>query len=181
MGKAYYLVGGAFLTQSLFHLETAIEYNNAPDDTYDFLSNAYLDYGEIDQAIAILRQAITQSPQFSYFISLIDIYLDLQNIEDASLLITQVEPFINSKIEQRTINIRAARIDIISNNYSTAELRFFDILEEYPESYEARYYLGELYEQQGEIGKARFEWRQSYKLNPHWEKTLTKLDQVIDF
>ncbi|MBQ3647310.1 MAG: tetratricopeptide repeat protein, partial [Spirochaetia bacterium] len=61
------------------------------------------------------------------------------------------------------------------SEYDKAIGCFEKVLESNPGSADAHYYIGEVYEAQGQLQKAKSQWRKAYNLNPDHHKSKLKL------
>lgn len=177
LGKNYYLISGKYLHDSISYLDKSIEHTFIPNDIYEFLSSAYIDLGELDMAIKTLKEGLQNNKMLSLYLKLIDIYLDIENTNEAKKMILEARAITYTEIEKLSLQIREARIETKNNNLDVSINLFSSIIELYPESVEAHYYLGNAYEKQGNKSKARYEWRTAYKLSPYWNEVIAKLNQ----
>ena len=51
------------------------------------------------------------------------------------------------------------------------------ILEENPRSADAHFYLGELFQERGETERARFEWREAFRIDPNHLEAIQRLQK----
>ena len=180
LGKNYYLLSGQHLYTAINYLSDSINKGYDANDTYEFLSAAMLETNQVDQAILLLKDRIEHSTAFSNYLLLLDIYLDQQQVDNATQLLTEGESIAHTELEKIAFQIREARIMLLLKDLTQAENILSDIIELYPKSIEAHFYLGNVYEQLGDISKARFEWRKAYKMSPYWNKVIAKLDQEVN-
>lgn len=177
LGKDYYLLSDEYLDASINYFIKAIDSGYEQDDMYQFLSMAYFTVGEKELAIESIKTGIKKYPNLSLYLKLIDMYIDLGDLDKAEDTILTSKDIARSDMEKLALDIRVARVELEKDNTDKAINLFSSIIETYPQSVEAHYYLGNVYEKIGDKSKARYEWRQAYKLSPYWEKVIMKLDQ----
>ena len=70
-----------------------------------------------------------------------------------------------------------AQILIEEEKYEEAQKEFDNVLEKYPNSADAHYGIGVIYEKEGNIVKARSEWRKTLKLQANHAGALQKMSE----
>jgi superkiller protein 3 len=59
--------------------------------------------------------------------------------------------------------------------YDEAEAVFREILDANPDSADAHYFLGNIFEARGDEEQARFQWREAFEIDPNHAEALRKL------
>ena len=175
LGKVYYFLSKNNLNKSIMYFEKAQSEGFYLEDINEYLIAAYKELGDIEQFEKVINIAIKENPKFEYFEILLDTYLETKQDNNISDIIKKAEQFVVTQANKKSLNIIKARELVSKNELVKAEVLLLDILESNVQSAEVYFFLGNVYEKMGKMIKARFNWRQAYKLRPTWEKVIIKL------
>jgi tetratricopeptide (TPR) repeat protein len=171
LGKAYYYKGAAYADLAVTYLEKALSLSYKARDIPEYLGLAYAaihDYRNSVSAfsLALEPEGAEEYPSDLLLLSIAKSYIGLEETEAArAYLLRCVET-------SRDANTRAAaRLllgDILrgAGETAAAEAQFLSILAENGENAETHYQLGELYAAEGDLIKARAEWRSAVRIDP---------------
>ncbi len=175
LGKAYYFLSKNNLNKSIAYFEMAQAQGFYLEDINEYLIAAYRELGDVEMLETILMRSIKENPKFEYFEILLDLYLETKQDNNISDTIKKAEQFVVSQADTEALTIIEARRLMNNNQFDKAEALLLNILESNVQSAQAYFFLGNVYERMGKMVKARFNWRQAYKLRPTWEEVIIKL------
>ena len=178
LAKAYYHRGPDYANLAVAYMLESLERGfDAPDSrTYLALSHAAL--RQHDQSVAWFQQAIrTADPSEIDAIRLraAESYVELGDYDAArSLLLQAVESLEEDYLVLMARN-RLASVLILGDRLGEAEQLLDETIERYPDSADAYYYLGIVYDTTGRPVQARNLWRTAREIDPNHTDALMQL------
>ena len=178
LGKAYYQKGEYYADLSLKYLEIAEKSQEQFEDLQEFKGMASLSLGNFENAIISFTQALkeTSSPFLLYVVG--ETYMKMQDFQNAKQYFFQTITKTQDEILQLKCRYQIGVILFDEGDFEGAKREFYAILEKNEMSAEAHYGLGLVFEKEGELVKARSEWRRALKANPLHEKTQGKIKNL---
>lgn len=147
------------------------------DDISEYLGLSYASLNMTQESIAALTEALNVRESDALLLSIAKQYINNKQSNIAKQYLFQI---LNSS-QDDTVNEKChnilGNIYIDEENYSAAENEFLQILEKNQDSADAQYGLGLIYEKQGDIAKARAQWRKTLKIEANHVGALEKLYQ----
>jgi tetratricopeptide (TPR) repeat protein len=180
--KSYFILGMSYFKKGTSYYELAVEYlKKALDDGYkdkgisELLGYCYYKLGAFDEAITYLEKAKDESPKDVTRLYLAHAYKDKGMYESALkelnfLIEGSEDPAIVEEAYAATIwiDFKEERFDNVRKNIES-------LLKINPGSAFAHYWLGNLYEREGNLLAARKEWRETLKIDPKHIGAIEKL------
>ncbi len=182
LGKLSYILGKAYYQKGEYYADLAIKYLNIAEtsginftDIHEFKGMAYLLLGEKNEAISSLTLALQEKPSPLLLYILGETYLEIGDLQNAKQYFFETITKTKDELLQLKCRYHIGSILFDEGEFERAKDEFEAIIEKDDESSDAHYGLGLVFEQQGQLAKARSEWRRALKINPSHEKTREKL------
>jgi len=176
LGKAYYQQGYYYADLAVRYLDTA--YNGGIDasDLLEFRGMAASLLGDTDKAIEAFTQALAANPSDFVLYAVAENYKKKGDIQNAKLYFFEtIKKTGDAVLEVRCRN-QLGLLLLDENKPEEALEQFNAVLEKNVNSADAHYGIGLVHEMQGDIIKARYEWRYAIRLNPIHAETRAKLN-----
>jgi tetratricopeptide (TPR) repeat protein len=176
LGKSFFHLGYYYLDEATECLEAARAAGLNAEDVDEYLGMAYYHLGKTEQAIEAFGRALDRSPTDELYVTAA---LALRQRGDNA----KAEEYLQEAIRMTSDVAVEQKARFLLAEGFIAEKRFVDAQEQLstalagdPESAEARYRLGLLYEAMGDNAKARSEWRKAIKADPMHQGARLKLN-----
>ncbi|MCR5495479.1 MAG: tetratricopeptide repeat protein [Treponema sp.] len=178
LGKSYFYKN---TVSSYYYADSAINYLNSAkehgykaDDIYEYLGLSYAALNMTMESISAFTEALLVRESFSLLLSIGEQYYKLGQYNIArQYLFRIINECKDDGLLNKSLNLLGS-IFIEEKNYSEAKKTFESILQKNQNSADAYYGLGVIYEKQGDLVKARAEWRKALKLNVNHSEAMAK-------
>jgi tetratricopeptide (TPR) repeat protein len=178
LGKAYYFKGAEYADACVEYLEKAGALGWEADDSAEYLGLSYARLGDYRASVAAFAEALNtagEHPSETLLLSIARSYVEMG--EDAiaeSYLVRCLETSrdIETAVEARLMLGAVMRG---RGDYEGAEKQYLAILSEAGEKAAAHHELGELYLAQGDMARARAEWRRANRIDPTFAPAIDSL------
>ena len=166
LGKAYYQKGASYLDECVKYMEASIADGYAASDSREYLAMAYSGLGDKEKAIQNFQSALEKSRAELLLLAAAKAYVDAGDSDKAEPLLLEAvaagkDALVDEKCRFLLEDIYRTRSD---GDKAEAQLNF--VLQKNPNSAEAHYRLGLIYQDRGEAVRARAEWRKAVSLDP---------------
>ena len=180
LGKAYFQKNS--ISSYYYYSDLVIKYlnlavkaqYNAPD-IHECLGLCYADLGDTMESVTEFTRALKErkSDTLMYAIAVQYHKLDKNDIANPYLM----EILENSEDDDIILksSILLADMNFAEGKYEEARKGYEKILEKYPDCADALYGMGNIYEKNGDIAKARSEWRKTLKISVNHYGAIKKL------
>ncbi len=175
LGKAYYHQGSSYYDLVVRHLQQAVELGYEAGDMYEYLALAYADMGEYEAGANSLRRAIERDPSDVLYLALGEIYAEADQYSQAVSALETAIAMSTDRVLTEQARVALGNVLTEAKRYEEAEAVYRAILEENPESADAHYELGTIYETRGNPEQARYEWREAFRIDPNHAEAIRKL------
>jgi tetratricopeptide (TPR) repeat protein len=179
LGKAYCYKGESYADLSVKYLEKARGLSYRAADIPEYLGMAYASIGDYRSSVAAFAEAL--DPDQGMGITgplLLSIARSYIALADYRLARAYLQRCIDISPDSRAIlsaRLLLSEVLRLSGDNNGARQPLMDILEEEDNNAEAHYQLGELYVLQGDVVRARAEWRLALRADPAHQKARTRL------
>lgn len=173
LGKAYYHLGFYYCDLSVKYLTEALDRGCTGKDIYEYLGLAYSMLDMSDHAVENFEKSIEVNPSDILILTLAQEYIKAGKFDRAGYYLDKVGSG-NAVLGEKKLMLQGQR-HLGLSEYDKAIGCFEKVLESNPGSADAHYYIGEVYEAQGQLQKAKSQWRKAYNLNPDHHKSKLKL------
>jgi tetratricopeptide (TPR) repeat protein len=176
LGKAYYHKGVDYHDNALEHLEAAIQAGSEAPDIWEYMALASYQAGLIDHSVSYFSQAISFTPGSPELL----LAAALANYEAGnfaraeSLAIDAAEKASDAYLRERCMFL-LGNVYRITGRLAEALQRYEAIKANNPESADAWYYEGLIFQQMNEAIKARASWRRAVAIDPMHQGARQKL------
>lgn len=183
LGKSYFYKD----LQSSFHyyadlavkyLDSAKSHGYKADDIPELLGLSYASLGMTMESISSFTEALLVRESDILLLSIAEQYKSAGQNQAAEQYLYRISK--NCKDEQIILKSRQilGEIEVERGEYAGAEKEFNFILEKNENSADAYYYLGVIYEAQGDLVKARSEWRKALRIQSNHAGALKKIAEL---
>ena len=176
LGKAYYQQGYYYADLAVKYLDEAYTGGIEASDLSEFRGMAASLLGDTDKAIEAFTQALEANPSDFVLYAVAENYKKKGDIQNAKLyLFETIKKTGDAVLELRCRN-QLGLLFLAENKPNEALEQFNTVLAKDVNSADAHYGIGLVYEMQGDMIKARYEWRSAIRLNPIHAETRAKLN-----
>lgn len=166
LGKGYYQRGFYYADLAMKYLAYARDSGLQRDDLSEYIGLTADLLGDNALAIASFTEALASSPSDLLLFTLSRSYLKAEDIDKAKQYFLETIRVTSDDLLANRCRFELGMILIKEERFDEAESEFTTIMEKEPNSADAQYGLGVLYEARGELVKARAAWRKALRLNP---------------
>ncbi len=185
-GQIEYVLGKAYFYKntitSYYYSDLAIKYLEAakisgykPDDLYEYLGLSYAALDMTMESIAAFTEALIVRESYSLLLSIGEQYYKARQENVAKQYLYRiVNDCEDDNLVNKSLNLLGL-IYIDEKDYGKARESFDNILKKNQNSADAFYGIGVIYEKQGDLVKARSEWRKALKIHVNHPGALAKM------
>ena len=187
-GQIYYMLGKAYFYKNTIsnhyysdlavkYLELAREKGYVANDIPEYLGLSYAALGMTNESISAFTEALLNRESDTLLLSIAEQYYKTKELNVAKQYLFRV--INDSKNDEIIIKARTllGNILIDEEKYEEALTEFNNVLEKNENSADAHYGIGVIYEKDGNIVKARSEWRTALKLQSNHAGALQKMSE----
>ena len=179
LGKAYFY--NNTLSSYNYYADLVIKYLNAAqeggylmDDIPEYLGLSYASLDMRGESLTAFTNALLVRESDMLLLAIAEQYYRNGQATAAKPYLFKLKDSKNDIILLKSKNL-LAKIYIDEENYADAESEYEFILEKNPNSADAYYGLGVIYEKQGDLVKARAEWRKALRIQVDHPDALKKI------
>lgn len=180
LGKAYFHKDSSsayyyYADLTIYYLNMALESGFTAPDIAEYLGLSYAQLSMTVESIAAFSEALENGESDMLLLAIAEQYIKDHQEDKALQYLYRLRAF--SDDEQYQIKAGLLLGDIYTNEgkYDEAMTEYQTILEKNPENADAYYGIGIIYELQGDMAKARAEWRNALKKQVNHPGALKKL------
>ena len=189
LGQIYYMLGKAYFYKNSissyhYYADSAVEYFSKArecgfkaDDIAEYLGLSYAQLGMTMESIAAFSEALLYRESDALLLAIAEQYSKAEQNAAAKQYLFQIIQ--RSNDDSLVIKSRAllGNTLIKENDFDGAQKEFEAILQKNENSAEAHYGMGLVYESQGDMVKARAEWRKTLRIQVNHTGALEKIQQ----
>lgn len=182
LGKAYFYKDSIssyhyYADLAAYHLNEARLLGYKAEDIPEYLGLSYAQLGMTMESIAAFSEALLRRESDALLLSIAEQYQKAGQNSAAKQYLFQIIQ--RSTDDSLTIKSRAllGKILINERDYEGAQKEFDAILQKNQNYADARYCMGLIYEAQGDLVKARAEWRKALRIQVNHAEALEKIQQ----
>ncbi|HEB30946.1 MAG TPA: tetratricopeptide repeat protein [Spirochaetes bacterium] len=175
LGMAYFDKGPLYYELAAEYLAKALEYGYNDNNIYEILGYSYYKLGVLKKAIDYLEKAKVMTPKDIVYLFLAFAYKNSGMYESA---IKELDHLVDTTSDDAVLEESfAARawIDFQEERYVQARENLIKVLSINQNSAYAHYWMGNIYEKQGDLISARKEWRIVLKIDSKHIGSIEKL------
>lgn len=179
LGKAYFykntITSYYYADLALKYLSLSKEHGYQADDTAEYMGLSYAALGEPMESIAAFSEALLVRESDSLLLSIAEQYYKAGQATAAKQYLFRIKnESSDDDVVLKSRNLLGT-IYIDEKNYDEARTEFEAILKKNQNSADAFYGLGVIYEKQGDLVKARAEWRKALRVQVNHALALEKM------
>lgn len=187
--QIYYMLGKAYFyknTLSSYHYysDLAIKYLNyarlegyEADDIPEYLGLSYASLDMTQESIASFTEALIARESDVLLLAIAEQYYKNKQMSAAKAYLYRITTNTkDDKLRFKSSNL-LGQIYLEEENYTDAQKEFETILQNDPNYADAYYGIGVIYEKQGDLAKARAEWRKALRIDVNHQNSLKKLSE----
>lgn len=180
LGKAYFHKDSSsayyyYADLTVYYISKAVENGFSAPDIPEYLGLSYAQLSMTEESIAAFSEALGQQESDMLLLAIAEQYI-INNEEDKALqYLYRLRAFSDDEHYQIKAGLLLGDIYTNEGKYDEALTEYQTILEKNPESADAYYGIGIIYELQGDMAKARAEWRNALKKQVNHPGALKKL------
>jgi len=176
LGKCYYQRGYYYADLAVKYLNFAYSAGLKFDDLAEFRGLSASLLGDYQTSIASFTEALAIHPSDLLLFTLARNYLKAGEPEKAKQYLYETLRTTGDELLMLKCRVELANAFLGENKLAEAQSEFDAILEKDPNSADAHYGLGVIYETQGDLIRARAEWRKAIRANPVHPGARAKLE-----
>ncbi len=182
LGKAYFyknkISQNYYADSTVEHLTKALELGYEADDIYEYLGMSYAALGMPTESISAFSEALLVRESDNLLVSIAEQYIKSGMTASGKQYLYRVINSCENDLLVEKSRLMLANIYMEEENYDEAEKEFEEVLKKNANSDDAHYGIGVIYEKQGNIVKARAEWRNTLKIRSNHAGALKKLSET---
>jgi tetratricopeptide (TPR) repeat protein len=178
LGKAYFHRGDEYVDLSIYYLERSLQAGYDAPDTRTYLGLAHALLEQHDQGVAWFERAIERAQPGevdAVRIRVADSYVALGEFEAAGNVLRQAVETLEDAFLVLIARNQLASVLIRAGRFDDAESLLNETLEIFPQSADAMYYMGIVYDETGRGVQARNSWRAARDIDPNHTDALMRL------
>ncbi len=176
LGKAYYHRGYYYADLSLKYLDIARSNGFSAGDLEEFRGLAAASLGDYELSNQAFTAALAGNPSDILLHAIADNYYKLGDTDRAKQYLFEAIAISVNEVLQLKCRTLLGTILFAEGRLDDAMGEFTTILQKDPNSADAHYGLGVIYETQGDMIRARAEWRRAIRLDPVHPGARSKLN-----
>jgi tetratricopeptide (TPR) repeat protein len=178
LAKAYYHKGEEYLDLSIRYMERSLDRGHDAPDSRTYMALAFARLGDFDSSVTWFERAIDRADggeADAIRIKAAESYVEIGDYERARRLLRTAARNLEDDFLRLMARNQLASVLLLDERLDEAEALLEETIEQYPESADAYYYLGIVYEQTGRGVKARDFWRTARDIDPNHTEALQRL------
>ena len=182
LGKAYFyknkIAENYYADLTINNLNKALTMGYKADDIYEYLGMSYAALGMTSESIAAFSEALLVRESNNLLVSIAEQYMkNGQYNSSKQYLFRVIKNSEDDNLVEKS-RLMLANIYLEEENITDAMKEFEEVLKNNPNSDDAHYGIGVIYEKQGNLIKARSEWRNALKIRANHANALKKLSET---
>jgi len=166
LAKAYYHVGGSDMDLAASYMTSSAAHGYAAPDTHEYLAMIDSALGDTSDAGAEFDKALAADPSPMLRIAAAGVSVKAGNPGKAESLLKEAISTTQDAVAVEKARLLLAQIYFSQSRWDECEAQLDSLIAENPESAEAHYQLGLLYQAKGDSIHARAEWRKAVSIDP---------------
>ena len=168
LGKAYFHKGPGYADLAVKYLENSRSVFFKAEDIPEYLGLAYAAVRDFRSSVEAFSMALTANaaPSDLLLLAIARSYLALEETEPAKAYLLRCIEISKDFKTAAAARLLFAETLLKAGDVREAETEYLKVIEENSENAEAHYQLGELYAMEGDLTRARAEWRRTIRIDP---------------
>jgi hypothetical protein len=179
LGKAYYHKGSDYYDLAAEYLEASVSHGYVANDSHEYLGALYAGLRENSKAIAHFEKALLEGKTDLLLLSTAKAYADAGETAKSETLLQEIIASGTDALIREKAGLLLGVIFLGRREFARAEELFSAVLSKNPDSAEAYYDLGLVYQEKGEPVRARAAWRKAVSIDPMHQASRQKLSEKL--
>ena len=179
LGKAYYHKGPFYLDEAIRFLESASTEGYSADDALEYMAVAYSELGDYGKSVEAFEKALGKKKTDLLLLAAAKAYMNFAQPDKAETAALEALSMTEDSLVREKSRFLLGELYVSRKDLRQAEEQYGLILEMNPESADAHYYLGLIWQEKGDAVRARAEWRKAVSLDPMHTAARQKLAERI--
>lgn len=179
LAKAYYAKGKSYYDSAAKWMEASISDGYVGDDSREYLAVAYAGLGNSVKAVENFELALQRHRTDLLLIAAGKAYVDEGKSDRAEALLLEALSKSHDVLAREKCRFTLASIYELRGEISKAQDQIELVIGENPESADAHYRLGLIYQKLGDAVRARAEWRRAVAIDPMHGAARQKLAEKL--
>ena len=178
LGKAYYHKGDEYVELSVRYLTDSLEGGYEAPDSRTYLGLGYARLGDYEESAAWYERAIEHAPDdeiAAVRIKAAETYVQLGDYDAARARLNDAIASLDDEFLVLMARNQLASVLLLDDRLERAEQVLNATIERFPQSADAYYYLGIVYDRTDRAVEARDLWRTAREIDPNHTKALQRL------
>ena len=176
LGKAYYHRGYVYYDLAVRYLEGSLALGYDGTDTYEYLGLAYTELGD-PRGLEYFRHALTRRPSDLLHLKMATMLMDEGDVQGARTNLIDAIALTDDRAIAQRARYELGAVYRTLGEWPLAEEQYRAIIAADERAADAHFYLGEIYSQQGDSGRAVAQWRAARQLDPNHRRAIERLRQ----
>jgi tetratricopeptide (TPR) repeat protein len=179
LGKAYYEKGDYYMDEAVSFIESARAGGYGAKDSNEYLALAYSRLGEKAKAVRAFETALADNRSPPLLLAAAKACIDVGETTKAEALLLEAISSGGDDVAAENGRFLLGDIYRSRGELDRASAQYSYILEKNPDSAEAHYRLGLIWQSKGDPIKARAEWRKAVSIDPMHAASRQKLSEKL--
>jgi len=179
LSKAYYAKGASYYDSVVKYMEASLSDGYLGDDSREYLAVAYAGLGDSAKAVENFELALKRHRTDLLLIAAGKAYIDEGKSDRAEALLLEALSKSHDVLAREKCRFTLAQIYELRGEMSKAQDQIELVIGENPESADAHYRLGLIYQKLGDAVRARAEWRRAVSIDPMHVAARQKLAEKL--
>jgi len=179
LAKAYYAKGPSYYDSVSKWMETSLSDGYLGDDSREYLAVAYAGLGNSEKAVENFELALKRHRTDLLLIAAGKAYIDEGKSDRAEALLLEALSKSRDVLAREKCRFTLAQIYELRGETAKAQDQIELVIGENPESADAHYRLGLIYQKLGDAVRARAEWRRAVSIDPMHVAARQKLAEKL--
>jgi tetratricopeptide (TPR) repeat protein len=178
LAKAYYHKGDDYVDLAVRYMERSLEAGYEAPDSRTYLGMSYARLEQYEQSVQWFERAIAHASTedvHAVRVKAAESYVELGDYESARATLEEAIAGLDDEFLVLLARNQLASVLILDGSLGEAEALLEDTIEQYPQSADAYYYLGIVYDQTDRGVQARDLWRTAREIDPNHTEALRRL------
>jgi tetratricopeptide (TPR) repeat protein len=179
LAKAYYAKGSSYFDSVVKWMEASLSDGYLGDDSREYLAVAYAGLGNSEKAVENFELALKRHRTDLLLIAAGKAYIDEGKSDRAEALLLEALSRSHDVLAREKCRFTLAQIYELRGETAKAQDQIELVIGENPESADAHYRLGLIYQKLGDAVRARAEWRRAVSIDPMHVAARQKLAEKL--
>ncbi len=179
LGKAYYHKGSDYYDLAAVYLEASVGHGYVANDSHEYLGALYAGLGQSSKAIGHFEKALEVGKSDLLLLSTAKAYAEAGENGKSEALLQEIISTGTDALIREKAGLLLGNIFRGRREFARAEEFFNAVLSKNPDSADAYYNLGLVYQDKGDPVRARAAWRKAVSIDPMHQASRQKLSEKL--